>query len=176
MMKRISVQKNIKIFLVAELFVIMTNMISYQFFLNAQIAFLSSFFILLGSMYSYKRLVEKRVENEVFVDDERDELDKIDDKYELYDETLPVEQTVQEIKTVLKEEKQQIKSNNFQNAKNASGAMVSVSRILGYLFLVAGFIGLQNNHNLELFPYLLFLSLGLATGYFVGKGIFSSRL
>ena len=147
----------------------------FHFFLNAQVAFFSSFFILLGSMYSYKRLVDNRVENEVFVDDERDELDKIDDQYELYDETHSSEQTIQEIKTVLKEEKQQMQSNSFKNAKNASGATVSFTRILGYLFLVSGFIGLQNNHNLELLPYLLFLSFGLAIGYLAGKELFSSR-
>ena len=175
MMKRTSVQKNIKIFLAAEIFVILTNAISYTFFLNAQVAFFSSFFILLGSMYSYKKLVEKRVVNEVFVDDERDELDEIDDKYELYDETHSQEQTIQEIKTVLKEEKEQMQSNNFKNVKNASGATVSFTRILGYLFLVAGFIGLQNNHNLELLPYLLFLSFGLGIGYLVGKELFSSK-
>ena len=149
MKKRILVQKNIKIFLSAELLIVATNFISYSFFLNAQVAFLSSFLILLGSMYSYKNLVEIRAENEVFVDDERDEL-----------------------QAVVAEEKKQTKTSNLKNIKTTSRATVSLFRILPYLFLVAGFIGLKNNHHLELLPYLLFLSLGLLGGYLIGKSIF----
>jgi hypothetical protein len=172
---RILVKKSIKILLFAQLLVIISSSISYSFFLNAQVAFLSSFIILLGSMYSYKKLVMHRIENEMFVDDERDELDKIDDKHELFDELVVEEHSVLEIKNALNEEKKQLKSNNFKNVKASSGATVSLFRIVPYLFLVVGFIGLQNNHLLQLLPYLLFLSLGLAVGYFVGKEIFSSK-
>ncbi len=167
MMKRISVQKNIKIFLAAELLIVTTNFISYSFFLNAQVAFLSSFFVLMGSMYSYKKLVQTRVENEVFIDDDRDELDKLDDPHGLYEE-----QTVQELQAVVAEEKKQMKTSNLKNVKTSSRATVSLFRVLPYLFLVVGFIGLKNNHYLELLPYLLFLSLGLPTGYLIGKSIF----
>ena len=167
MKKRILVQKNIKIFLSAELLIVATNFISYSFFLNAQVAFLSSFLILLGSMYSYKNLVEIRAENEVFVDYERDELDKLDDPHGLYEE-----QTIQELQAVVAEEKKQTKTSNLKNIKTTSRATVSLFRILPYLFLVAGFIGLKNNHHLELLPYLLFLSLGLLVGYLIGKSIF----
>ncbi|MDD2357598.1 MAG: hypothetical protein PHX13_06795 [Thiovulaceae bacterium] len=160
-------QKNIKIFLGAEVLILATNFISYSFFLNAQVAFLSSFLVLMGSMYSYKKLVQTRVENEVFIDDERDELDKLDDPHGLYEE-----QTVQELQAAVAEEKKQTKTSNLKNVKTSSRATVSLFRILPYLFLVAGFIGLKNNHHLELLPYLLFLSLGLPVGYLIGKNIF----
>lgn len=171
-MMRILVKKSIKILLLSELLVILSSSISWSFFINAQVAFLSSFVILLGSMYSYKKLVMQRVENEIFVDDERDELDKIDDFHELFDENNIQENSVEEIKTALKEEKKHLKSNNFKNVKATSGATVSLFRIVPYLFLVFGFIALQNNQLLQLLPYLLFLSLGLAVGYFVGREIF----
>ena len=174
-MMRILVKKSIKILLLTELLVIASNSVSYGFFLNAQIAFLSSLVILLGSMYSYQKLVAQRVESEMFVDDERDDLDKIDDKYELFDESEVQEQSVEEIKAVLQEEKKQLKSDSFKNIKASSGATVSLFRIVPYLFLVIGFIGLQNNHRLELLPYLLFLSLGIAVGYFLGKELFVSK-
>ena len=163
-------KKTISIILFVELLIISTNIISYKFFINAQVAFLSSLFILLGSMYSYKRLVEKRVENGLYSED-RDELDKIDDPYDLYDEKEELQ--TEDIKTVIKEERKKLKGGNLKNTKIAASATMSFFRLVPYLFLVFGFIGLQNNKNLEILPYLLFLSVGLVTGYLVGKKIFN---
>ena len=174
MTTRIIVKKIISIFLSAELLVALANFISYKFFLNAQIAFLSSFFIILGSMYSYKRLVERKVELEEYSDDNRDELDKIDDPYDLYDEK-EMELESQDIKAVIKEERKRLKANNFKNTKIASGATMSAFRIIPYIFLVFGFLGLQNNQNLMIFPYLLFLFVGLTAGFFIGKKLFMSN-
>ena len=169
-MTRILVKKTISIILFVELLIISTNIISYKFFINAQVAFLSSLFILLGSMYSYKRLVEKRVENGLYSED-RDELDKIDDPYDLYDEKEELQ--TEDIKAVIKEERKKLKGGNLKNTKIAASATMSFFRLVPYLFLVFGFIGLQNNKNLEILPYLLFLSVGLVTGYLVGKKIFN---
>ncbi len=173
LMMRITVKRTISIFLVAELITVATNIISYKFFLNAQIAFLSSFFIVLGSMYAYKRLIEKRVDAGAFSDDNRDAVDKIDDPYDLYDENEDSALETQDIRTVIKEEKKKLKANNFQNTKRASGATMSAFRIIPYIFLVFGFIGLQNNQNLMIFPYLLFLLVGLIAGFFIGRRVFT---
>lgn len=173
---RILVKKSIKILLLAELLVLLCSAVSTSFFINAQVAFLSSFLILLGSMYSYRKLVHQRVENEIFLDDERDALDKIDDEHELFNEQKTQESSVEAIKTALSEEKQQLKSHNFRNLKASKGATVSLFRIIPYLILMFGFIALQNNHILELLPYLVFLSLGLAVGYFVGRELFIRQL
>ncbi|WP_345991095.1 hypothetical protein [Sulfurimonas sp. HSL-1716] len=169
-------KKTISLLLFTELFVLASNLISYKFFLNAQIAFLSAFFILLGSMYSYKRLVEKRVEAGAYGDDDRDEIDKIDDPYDLYDENEDAVLETKDIKAVIKEEKKRLKANGFKNTKIASGATISLFRIIPYVFLVFGFIGLQNNQNLLLFPYLLFLLAGVAVGFFTGRKLFLSSL
>lgn len=172
---RTTVKKTISIFLVAELITLATTMVSYKFFLNAQIAFLSAFLIIIGSMFSYKRLVDKRVETGVYSDDNRDELDKIDDPYDLYDENEEVKLESEDIKAVIKEERKRLKANSFKNTKIASGATISVFRIIPYVFLVFGFIGLQNNQNLMIFPYLLFLSIGVVVGFFTGKKLFTSN-
>jgi hypothetical protein len=169
------VKKSIKIFLGAELVVLATNFFSYQSFLNAQVAFLSSLFIFLGSMYSYKRLVDQRVPNEPVIEDERDELDKIDDPHALYEEVKESEQSVEELKAVLKEEKKQMKGDNIKNTLSSSKATASLYRLLPYLFLVFGFIALKNNHNLSIMLYLLFLTLGMPVGYLIGKEIFSPK-
>lgn len=174
-MTRIMVKRTINIFLVAELVTVATNIVSYKFFLNAQIAFLSALFIIIGSMYSYKRLVEKRVEAGAYSDDNRDELDKIDDPYDLYDENEETALETQDIKAVIKEEKKRLKANGFKNTKLASGATMSAFRIIPYVFLVFGFIGLQNNQNLMIFPYLLFLLVGLIAGFFIGRKLFMTN-
>ena len=168
-------KKSIKIFLAAELIVLATNFISYQTFLNAQVAYVSSLFVFLGSMYSYKKLVEQRVPNEVVVEDERDELDKIDDPHALYEENSQTEQSAEELKAVIKEEKKQMKGENLKNAATAGSATVSFFRLIPYLFLVLGFIALKNNHQLQIMTYLLFLTLGMPVGYFMGKGIFTLK-
>ncbi|MBU0632445.1 hypothetical protein KKA17_07360 [bacterium] len=168
-------KRTINIFLVAELVTVATNIVSYKFFLNAQIAFLSALFIIIGSMYSYKRLVEKRVEAGAYSDDNRDELDKIDDPYDLYDENEETALETQDIKAVIKEEKKRLKANGFKNTKLASGATMSAFRIIPYVFLVFGFIGLQNNQNLMIFPYLLFLLVGLIAGFFIGRKLFMTN-
>lgn len=172
---RISVKKNIRIFLIAEFVVLLTNFLSYTFYLNAQIAFLSSFFIFLGSMYSYKKLVEKRIESEIIIEDERDELDKIDDPHALYEEMPQTEQSAEELKAVIKEEKKQMKGENLKNAAVAGSATVSFFRLIPYLVLVIGFIALKNSHQLQITTYLLFLTLGMPVGYFIGKGIFALK-
>ena len=59
---RITVEKAIKIFLLVELFIISTKFISFDVFINLQIAFLSSFFVILGSSFAYKRMVSSEVD------------------------------------------------------------------------------------------------------------------
>jgi Ca2+/Na+ antiporter len=172
---RILVKKSIKIFIFSELIVLLSSFISYKFFLNAQVAFLSSFFVFLGSMYSYKRLVDKKVENEIIIEDERDELDKLDDPHALFEEIEQKEGTVEELKAVIKEEKQNMKGDNIKNSVKASSGTVSFFRLIPYLFLIVGFIALQNNHNLEVLPFLLFITFGMPVGYLAGKEIFSIK-
>ena len=180
MMKmRMSLKNTIKLIVAIELLIVALNFYSYIFFLNFQIAFLSAVLILLGSIYSYKRLVDRRVASEDRPDD-TDLIDKIDDPFDLYSEEITSEMTVDEdvdLKTVVKEEKARLKSqkNTIKNTAKSTPALISIFRVVPYLFLVLGFIGLNNNKILELLPFLSGLSVGILAGFFLGKSIFISK-
>ena len=166
--------KSIKLFLIIQTIVFGTLIVSQEFFINFEIAFLSALLILQGSMYSYNKLVQQRVESGAY--ENEDELKKIDDPYDLYDEDK--EEVLDDedfnLKEYIKEEKKRIKSKGVvKNTLSTSPAMVSVFRIIPYLFLVLGFIGLKNNQILQLFPYLSGLGVGIISGYFVGKTLFT---
>ena len=164
-------QNSIKISISIEILILALNLVSYDLFLNAQVAFLSSFFIILGSISSYKRFVEQRIPTQMPADD-RDELDKIDDPYNLYDEDQEIDTENTNIKTLMKDEKKRIRQNSWKHFKLTSSAAVSIFRLAAYLFLVVSFVVLSKNHHLMLLPYLLFLFIGIWCGYIVGKTVF----
>ena len=169
-------QKTIKLFVISEVAIFALWLYSYLFFINFQIAFLSSVLILLGSTYSYKRLVDRRVASEDRPDD-TDLIDKLDDPYDLYSEEITSEAMQAEevdLKTVVKEEKQRLKENKqtLKNTAKSTPALVSIFRVVPYLFLVLGFIGLNNNGLLSLVPFLVGLGAGIIVGLFMGRGLF----
>jgi len=165
--------KSIKILIISELLVLLTYLISLEFFINLQIAFLSSFFIILGSTYAYKKMIDTQVKTEN-ITQERDTLDTIEDPYELYDDDLINETPVDELdlKAIVKEEKKKIKTLNIKDIKKGSRATVSLFRLLPYIFLILGFIALKNNELLDLSIYLPALLVGIVIGYICSKDIF----
>ena len=85
------------------------------FLINTQVAFVSSLFISLGTFLSYRNNVSKRLdgleENKNNLG-QRDTLDELDDPYDLYSEEIiheDKELSAQEIKNILKFEKENIK-------------------------------------------------------------------
>ena len=70
--------------------------------INSQLAFLSSLFITLASFYSYRKVVLKRVEQERDSGEEFDEIEKIEDPFDLYSEEVSESKDLQE---VIKEER-----------------------------------------------------------------------
>jgi len=172
MMTKTIVKKTIKIIGVVELLILSTMLISFNFFINLQVAFLSSFFIIIGSAYAYKKMVNSEVALEN-IDEKKDILDEIEDPYELYDET-PINQTPADeldLKAIVIEEKKKIKILNIQDIKKGSKAGVSLFRLVPYLFLIVGFIALKNNEFLDISVYLPSLLLGIIVGYFVSKDL-----
>ena len=165
--------KFFKIIIVSQLFIFLTYFISLNFYANLQVAFLSSFFVMLGSFYSYKKMITKQVESKSYIDN-RDELDIIDDPHDLYDETPLNEAPYEELdlKQIVKEEKAKIKTFNFKSMKDGARAGFSMFRIGAYLFLVLGFISLKNNDILEISIYLPSLLSGIVIGYFSSKELF----
>lgn len=174
-MMRMRVKNTIKLFLISEAAIFALWLYSFGFFINFQVAFLASVLILLGSTYSYKRLVERRVASEDRPDD-TDLIEKIDDPFDLYSETVVSESATDDVdlKAVVKEEKKRLKEQKqtLKNTAKSTPALISVFRVVPYLFLVLGFIGLKNNALLELVPFLVGLGAGIVVGLFMGRSLF----
>ncbi|WP_345978138.1 hypothetical protein [Sulfurimonas sp. HSL3-7] len=168
-------QKTIKTALLSELVILALWFYSFTFFINFQIAFLSSLLILLGSTYSYKRLVDRRVASQERPDDV-DVIEKIDDPFDLYSDEITQEQGTRDetvdIKALVKEEKKRIKVQNVKNTAKSAPALLSMFRVIPYLFLILGFIALKNNALLSLMPYLIGLGFGILAGLYMGRSLF----
>jgi len=170
---RMRVKKTIKLIVFVESIILLTNIISFEFFINLQIAFLSSFFIILGSIYAYKRTVKSEVDSQN-INEKRDLLDTIEDPYELYNDMDINEAPVDELdlKAIVKEEKKKIKILNVKDIKKSGRASISLFRLIPYLFLILGFIALKNNEVLDISTYLPSLLVGIIVGYIVSKDLF----
>ena len=175
------VQKTIKLFLFSEVAILALWLYSYTFFLNFQIAFLASVLIMLGSTYSYKRLVERRVASEDRPDD-TDLVEKIDDPFDLYSEEITATSLESEddvdLKSVVQEEKKRLKAqkNTLKNTAKSTPALISIFRVVPYLFLVLGFIALKNNALLSIPPFLVGLGFGIVAGLFMGRALFVKEM
>jgi len=150
--------------------------VSKAAFLNAQIAFVSAFLILLGSMYSYRKLVQRNLENSAAVHQD-DLVEKIDDPYDLYGENDEVTDEEKPLKEVIKEEKARLKANKatVRNVSKSTPALLSIYRLVPYGVLVLGFIALKNNNMLLLGYFLPGLAVGIGAGFMSGKALFSFK-
>ena len=168
------VQRAIKSFLVAEGLVLCSALYSQTLYANAQVAFLSSFLVIVGSSFAYKKMVDTKVNAEEY-ESERDLLDSIEDPHELYDDVPLNEAPVEELdlKAIVKEEKAKIKTFSFKSIKHGVRGSVSLFRIVPYIFLILGFIALKNNDLLDLGFYLPSLLIGIIAGSLVSKELSS---
>ncbi len=164
-------QRGTKLFILVEFLIILIIFISYNFFLSSQIAYLSGFFIILGSTFSYKKMIEKKIRTQQIIND-KNELDKIDDPFDLFGKEDMVDIKNINLKQTIKNEKKRIKVHNYKNLKLTSSAVISIFRILPYIFLILGFIILSKNHHLLILPFLLFLTIGIYLGFLVGQKLF----
>ena len=128
---------------------------------NTQIGFISATLVMLGSMFSYRRMVKARVEHNIITtDDSKDVIDKLEDPYDLYSEDIVEDHDI-DIREAIKEEKQRFKANRrsvFQVIKDTKGAL-SIYRVSAYILLILGFLYL-NRHGILYIPgYLFSLSL-----------------
>lgn len=160
----------INILLLSEALVLSTLFYSKIFFINAQVAFLSSLFIIIGASFAYKKMIDKKVNSKEY-EAERDLLESIEDPHELYSEEKINEAPAEELdlKTIVKEEKAKIKTLSVKNMKYGAKASASLFRVVPYILLVLGFIALENNNLLDLTAYLPSLLLGIVTGVLVFK-------
>lgn len=165
-------KKAINIVLLVEILIVLSNFISFDFFINLQIAFLSSFFVIIGASYAYKRMVLLDVELNN-INEKRDFLDELEDPHELYSEQTVNDTNAEELdlKEIVKEEKKKIKILNIKDIKKSSRANFSLFRLVPYIFLILGFIALKNNELLNISIYLPSLLLGIIVGYIISKRV-----
>ena len=173
MTMRTMVKKTISLLALTELLILATHFISFTFYINLQVAFLSSFFIIIGSMYAYRKMVHTQVESGV-TEEKRDLLETIEDPYELYsEESLPdATDEALDLKTIVEEEKKKIKTLSLKSMKHGARGSASIFRLIPYLFLVLGFIALANNELLSIPIYLPSLLVGIVIGYVSSKEVF----
>jgi hypothetical protein len=167
------VKKTISLLGGSELLILATNFISFEFYINLQVAFLSAAFILFGSMFAYKKMINTQIENNIIVNEKRDLLDEIEDPYELYDDEPLNEAPYEELdlREIVKEEKKKIKTFSLSSAKHGVKGGLSAFRLVPYVFLVLGFIALKNNELLNIPVYLVSLLPGMVVGYMSAKEI-----
>ncbi len=127
---------------------------------------LSTFMITLGSLYSYRNMIRSKV-GEVDLDAHKDSIDMMDDPYDLYEEECEGE--IADVKQMINEEKKLQKQATMENTVKNISAMVSVYRLVPYVFFAIAFIVLQNNHMMHLWSYLIGLAYGIVIGYLVAR-------
>jgi hypothetical protein len=164
------VKKAISIIGSIELLVLLSYFYSFDIFINMQIAYLSSLFVILGSSFAYKKMVSSRVESDT-INETRDLLDTIEDPHELYDDVeindAPAEEL--DLKAIVKEERAKIKTFSASSMKHGVRGSISLFRIIPYVLLALGFIGLSNNNLLDLKVYLPSLLIGIIVGSISSK-------
>lgn len=134
--------------------------------LNTQVAFICSMLVVFASFYSYKGMIAKKLEN-MEISQERDLLDKIDDKHELFEEEEAQDlMSEEEFKEFYKEERAKLSGTkkSFSNLfKSWSGAL-GIFRLLAYVVLFISVLVLIKNEFFEPIAFIFGISaLPLAT-------------
>ena len=172
-----TLRSTISPFVIAQAALVSLFFVSEAAFVNAETAFICSFLILLGSMYSYRRLVKHGVMHGAH-SEEADALTRVDDPYELYEDDVQVPPADDRLfKEVIKEEKAKLKANRHtvRNVTKSTPALMSIYRLIPYGILIMGFIALKNNEMLLLWYYLPGLAVGIVAALFSGKALFGAR-
>ncbi|MEJ5169245.1 MAG: hypothetical protein WHU93_08750 [Arcobacteraceae bacterium] len=160
-----TIKKFALIFLVVDIAIIIVGLLfgGENFIFNSQVAVFCSMFIVLGTFLGYYRTVKARAEILTEQINERDTIDKIDDPYDLYDEDFKINEqedfTSEEIKNIINEEKSRSKGSSIKNTLSSLSGFASIYRIAGYALLVIGFFFLRNNEILNIYGFLVGVSI-----------------
>ena len=172
MMKmKMSIRRYLLFFVAFDIFVLTFAFFrDFNFLVSSQAGFLSSLLVTFSSFWGYKKMVEHKIAIGDIPKEDRDELDKIDDKHELYDES-EVEKEA-DFKEVVAMEKAKIKGfkTSAVNLKKSFFATISPLRLFSYLVLVASFLYLNTHHLLDVIGFVVGVSVvsfvSLVVGFF----------
>ncbi len=148
------IKRAINLLLIIDIGIVFFTLMSgnYSWFINSQIGFISSSLVIFASMFSYKKMIKSRLDNEIVVpEDNRDTIDKIEDPYNIYVED----------KDIIKEEKKRLKENrrSILEVLRDSKSALSIYRLGAYGVLILGFFYLNSNNLLDIVSYLFSLSV-----------------
>ncbi|MBL0709245.1 MAG: hypothetical protein JJW00_09365 [Sulfurimonas sp.] len=148
------------VYLGASIFLILLSVVmGGKWLINTQVAFICSMIIVFASFLSYRGMIEKRLENGE-IPEQRDELDKIDDKYELFSEDENIEEkelSKEEFVALYKKERKKnsgIKQ-SFANLLQSGGGVFNPFRLLAYAFLCVAMLFLIRNELFSAIPFLV---------------------
>lgn len=159
-----------KLFLVIQLLILTLLLFSKEFYINFNVAYFSAFLVIAASFFSHHRVINKKVvTNNEKCENSVDEIDNIDDPYDLYSENEPIDIENADFKQIVQDEKAKIKTFSFDTLKNGSGGGFSFYRLGAYALLIVGFMALKNNNILEIMPYLIGLSVGILSAIIITK-------
>ncbi len=170
MMTRMMRKLFLRLLLVKLVFALVLFIQGYWYWLlNFELAFFSSMAIVFGSFYGYRKLILKRLESGEGSDDVL--FEKIEDPHGLYDEEqVQDEDESVDLAQVVKDEKARLKQNKetLKKTIKSTPGLFSAWRFIPYIVLVLSFIGLNNNHVLDIPAFLIGLGLGVVSALFIG--------
>ncbi len=147
------IKRAINLLLIIDIGIIVFTLISgnYSWFINSQIGFISSSIVVFASLFSYKKMIDNRLKDEVIVaEDNRDTIDKIEDRHDIYNS-----------RDILIEEKKRLKESrrSLLEVLKDSKPTLSIYRLGAYGVLILGFFYLNSNNLLDIVSYLFSLSI-----------------
>jgi hypothetical protein len=146
----INIKLAIIIFLTLDfLAAVFSSSMGFDWFVNMQVGFISSFIVIILSLFGYKKMVENKIaltdENLI----ERDVIDKIEDPYDLYDD-YDDEKLCQKT-SKLKE--------NIKHVKTSARGYFSIYRIGGYTLFFISFLMLIKSGYFLFLPFIIGISI-----------------
>lgn len=170
MMMRTMTKIILRLLLVQLVFAVILLVQGYWYWLlNFELAFISSGFVVLGSFSGYRRMIQNRLDVGEGMNDAL--LEKLEDPYELYDKEVASDRPEEDLSGVIKEEKKRLKHNRetLKKTVKSTPGIFSPWRFLPYIVLVLSFIGLNNNHILDIPAFLVGLGAGIVSAVLIGK-------
>ena len=150
----------INVLLIVDIGIVIFCLLSGQktWLINTQIGFITSTFVMFGSILSYRSMVQGRLNAGAIPDDNRDTIEKLEDPYDLYSEEQKEDEN-KTLKEVIKEERENLKKNrrSVWQATKDSKASLSFYRLVAYGLLIMGFFYLNSNNLLDIPSYLFSL-------------------
>jgi len=140
--------------------------------INTQVAFICSMIVIFASFLSYKGMIERKLENGE-IPEERDELDKIDDKYCLFDAEENIEQkelSKEEFVKLYKEEKKKNAGfkQSFSNLFKSGKGIFNPFRLGAYIFLCLAMLFLIRQELFSALPFLVGIGAVPISSLFLG--------